>query len=537
MNGPEGLHSNAGKSRPSIHPPPWGRGDGWTALGVLVASLAFHLLYFRHGVQNLVDLGVACVDANRLLLGQLPGRDFMESYGPGRFVLTAFSFALAGKSLLTFSALCTAFLALKDLLLYRAARFLLSRPWALYLCALCIVVHGPLHKAFLSFSLVLVLLSLLGLVDRVSPCRAFLLGGAVACAGLFRYDVGAAGFLIALPVLILLPRVAEGAKTIKNAAVFALGLLLAGGPYLCYLVMTTDLPRFLSQHMKRLHSLELANAGAPGVLDLPSAAAPEEYLFGGLLLLMAVVVVVAAVFSVRTWRGGGPSRRRALALGTVVLLALFAFNQVRLGVKFSRFAQITPPFFLMLVFLLEQASLRARSGNLVRGPWIRIFPPLAAGIFFAALTGYLWTWQGRYSQDSFAVLRLPEYYLRLPRAKCFFKYKKGKEIEHVVEFIRKYVPEGRPIFTGPSCPLFHFLAERPNPTPFTDFTFYYFDEENQRTVIRRLEEARVPYIVNWPRQLTGFLFTESAPLLAVYIKTHFRLDRYIGRFAVLKRVQ
>ena len=70
---------------------------------VAAVSLLFHLIYFRHGVQNLVDLGVACVDAERILDGQVPGRDFLEPYGPARFYITALAFWIGGRSLLTFS--------------------------------------------------------------------------------------------------------------------------------------------------------------------------------------------------------------------------------------------------------------------------------------------------------------------------------------------------------------------------------------------------------------------------------------------------
>lgn len=514
-------------------PPPWGRGDRWALALVGLLSLGFHLLYFRHGVQNLVDLGVACVDAERLLLGQLPGRDFMESYGPGRFVLTALAFLAVGKSLLTFSALCVGVLAVKDLLLFRAARFLLSQSWALYLTLLCIVVHGPTHKAFLSFALVLVILPALALIERPRSKGAFLLGLAVAGAGLFRLDMGAAGLTAAGLLLFLLPE--ERGKWRRLALPFAGGALLLGGPYLLYLALIGNLPWFVIQHWKRIHSLELANADAPGFLNLLHASSPEQRWFGYLLLLMGLVVISSAALGWAAWRSGGRARKRALALGVVLFLGILAFNQVRLGVKFSRFGQIAPPFFFLLAVLLQALHRWLRGAT--RAAALRLCAPVAAFLFFAGLCAFLWTWQGHYSQDAFSVLRLPEYAPPLPRSGCFFKYKKGKEIEEVVKYLETFVPPGRTFFTGPSCPLFLFLAGRPNPTPFTDFTFYYFDEENQRVVIRALEEARVSYIVNWPRELTGFLFTESAPILTAYIKTHFHLDRYIGRFAVLKRIQ
>ena len=66
-------------------------------------------------------------------------------------------------------------------------------------------------------------------------------------------------------------------------------------------------------------------------------------------------------------------------------------------------------------------------------------------------------------------------------------------------------------------------------------TFYYFDEENQREMVTILDRAGVRYAVNWPRELTGFLFVESAPVLTDYLNTHFATERRIGRFMILKR--
>ena len=97
------------------------------------------------------------------------------------------------------------------------------------------------------------------------------------------------------------------------------------------------------------------------------------------------------------------------------------------------------------------------------------------------------------------------------------------------------MPPGQAIFTGPTCPLFHFLADRPDPSPFTDFTFYYFDEENQERVIEALERARVDVAVIWPRMVTGFWFRSAAPRLAEYLEHTFSPERTIGRFLVYRR--
>jgi hypothetical protein len=511
------------------------RGEWMITAGVAAVSLLFHLIYFRHGVQNLVDLGVACVDAERILDGQVPGRDFLEPYGPARFYITALAFWIGGRSLLTFSVVCLIFLTLKDAIVYRASRVLLSRPFALFVAALSIMVHGPLHKVFLTFAAMLVLWPALALAVRPRSSTAFALGLCVAAAGCFRYDAGAAGLIASIMLIALLPRAgpASDPGRTRAAGCFLAGLAALGGPAAFLYLHGVDLAVFFGHHLKRLHSLEQANAGAPGPLDLPASSLPEERLLGFLLLALALVAAAVAVQAFRLLRREGAHRRTALALLVLLAMSLLLYNQVRLGVKFSRLGQIAPPYFMAFAFLLQTAWRRKEAAPGRRA--LRWLCPSAAAGLFLFLAAYLWSFEGMHSQDAFSALRLNEYFVEHPRARCYFKRKKGMEIEEVVRYLERVTAEGEPVFTGPSCPLFHFLARRPNPTPFTDFTFYYFDEENQREMVKILDRAGVRYAVNWPRELTGFLFVESAPVLTDYLSAHFATERRIGRFMILKR--
>lgn len=483
---------------------------------VIAASLLFHLLYFRHGVQNLVDLGVACVDSERILDGQVPGRDYFESYGPGRFYLIAIAFLLGGKSLLTLSTLCVILLAVKDALVFMTARCLLSLRWSLYVAALSIMVHGPVHKVFFTLACMLVLYPAFLFISRPNRRTAFVLGVGIFLAGMLRYDLGAIGLIMAVFLLII----TQARRTLALGTLS--GLALPGVPAALYFLLAgIDPGAMVENHLKRINSLHLANADMPGVLDLPFSGEPSEFLFGLLLIFLVLVMLWTAVTGIRIRK---TNREQAILLAVLVLISLLLSNQVRLGVKFIRLSQISPPLFMAFAFLLQERILKFRWAGSV-----------AAGAFFVFLASYIWAFQGFSSQDSFAVFRMREHYMADERARCWFKKKKGMEIEEVVRFLKQSVPEGEAIFTGPSCPLFHFLSGRPNPSPFTDFTFYYFDDENQKRVIEAVEEAKVRYVVHWPRPLTGFWFGNSAPLLHRYLETGFIKERNIGRFVILRR--
>lgn len=511
------------------------RGDWIALLIIVIVSLSFHFSYYRYGIQNLVDLGVATVDSERILDGQVPGRDFFDSYGPARFYIIALAFAVAGKSLLTLSGLCVILLAIKDALVFVAARHLVSRRWALFVTALSIMVHGPMHKVFLSLAILLIVLTAFRLIKN--PCwkTGALFGLGAFAAGTLRYDMGAAGILMGLMLIVLIPAAVNTARRVALpvAGGIASGLALPGACLVsAYWMAGVDFYVLIENHVKRVYCLEHANLDKPGILDLFSSKEPAEFLLGYTLLFFTLVAFFALIAGIRHWFSAGRRDRKiALMLGVLVVISVLSFNHIRLGIKFLRIGQVGPPVFIALAFLLMYSGMKLKGKGVVP----TAIPPAIALSVFAFLGVYIWNYEGAYSQDSFAVLRIEPHYLDHPRGGCAFKGKRGQEVEAVMEFIEQRTEPGEAIFTTASCPLFHFLTDRPNPTPFTDFAFYYFDEKNQEIVIDALNEANVNYIIDWPRPLTGFWFRSSAPIVYAYMKTYFKVERQIGRFIIMKR--
>jgi len=336
------------------------RSDLWIAVAVGVVSILIHLSYFRHGVSNLVDLGVACVDAERIMEGQVPNRDFFDPDGPGRFYLIALSFLLGGKSLLTLSALCLVLLAVKDILVYLAARYIVSRPIALYVAALTIVVHGPLHKVFFVLAGLLVLLPIFSLTARPVFKRALILGLLLSLAGLLRYDVGAAGLIAVLFQLLLLWHSRKATVPIRRLTCgFLLGVFLLGGPAAFFFLWDADLSLLMENHLARIHSLEEANKDLPPLVDLPFSSLPREYLLGYLIIFLLLVVIFSVIVTLKRW-----PETKTIQIAVLILLTLLLSNQVRLGVKFLRVCQVGPLYFLLFAYLLEHLwSMMLGSGS------------------------------------------------------------------------------------------------------------------------------------------------------------------------------
>jgi len=509
------------------------------AFGVALVSILFHLIYFRYGVTNLVDLGVVCVDSERVLNGQISGRDFFDSYGPGRFYLAALSFLIGGKSLLSFSVLCLILLAVKDLIIYLTARFLLSRPWAIYIALCSIVFHGPIHKVFLPLAGIIALYSVFKFARQPSNKSAFLMGVFIVVAGLLRYDMGAAGLIIASVALILISIAGDKIERpgiFRLALTFILGVIVVAVPIAAYFYFNdADPGMMIENHLARLNSLEQAIKVSPGFSDIYRSSSPQDYLFSYMFIFFAVVTFLALLLTLILALKRKVDNKTLVFLTALLLLALMAGNQVRLGIKFSRFSQVSPYFFMLLAVLLQYGFNLFKSGSSLRH--LRLVIPAIAIAVSLFVTAYIYNYQGRQSQDSFATLRYECIKLDIPRGQCYISNSKGLSIQNVIRFIEKTVPPGQAIFTGPTCPLLHFLSDRPNPLPFTDFTFYFFDIPNQKTVIRAIDEANVQCVINMRRPLTGFVFYTSAPQVYNHIKSNFYLDKRIGLFEIYRRIE
>ena len=88
-----------------------------------------------------------------------------------------------------------------------------------------------------------------------------------------------------------------------------------------------------------------------------------------------------------------------------------------------------------------------------------------------------------------------------------------------VDFIHSCAAPGEPIFVAPDMPIFYFLADRPNPTPY-DLTIP--GNVDGSLIIRRLEESRTRCILYDPEMYPEFPpFRDLFPELASHMDEHF----------------
>lgn len=106
-------------------------------------------------------------------------------------------------------------------------------------------------------------------------------------------------------------------------------------------------------------------------------------------------------------------------------------------------------------------------------------------------------------------------------------------IQEVVDLIQVKTAPGEPIFTYPAIPGFAYLADRPIATRFLHLFAGMATAGEQEDMVRDLEAVR--YVVWDDGGAHYWVQPGDNPLLTEYVRTHFRVERFIGPYTVLAR--
>ena len=119
------------------------------ALAVFLAA-CLYLWPLRDFVSFNADEGIILSDADRILRGQVPYRDFFSLYTPGSYFLLALAFKLFGQSLVVARSILLVYCGVFSSLSYLLARRISSRTASLFATAL--LTLGCLPTVFLCFT-------------------------------------------------------------------------------------------------------------------------------------------------------------------------------------------------------------------------------------------------------------------------------------------------------------------------------------------------------------------------------------------------
>jgi hypothetical protein len=474
----------------------------------------FRFMALANGFTN--DQFVHLANAQQMLHGDWPTRDFLDPGMPLMYVASAAAQLLVGRTLFAEAVLISVAFALAAVLTALAVRHLTgSTLLALIAAALevAIVPRAYGYPKILMYAMVLLL------VQRyaASPVtgRLLALAASVAVAFLFRHDHGiylGAGAMVAVW---LTPRAAEWQGSVRRLMVFAGAVVALLTPYAVYVQVHGGLWRYLQNGLE-FRNRELARAGYvwPALVgDDPLQA----WLFYEYLLLPVAALAVLLVM----WRRGDV-HTLAARVAPIVVVALMVDSTIVRPPLVARLPDAIVPGVMLGAWLIACAW-RAR------GQWAwRAATMAVAGVAMASVVvpnhtidhlagaGMLrpWRWPGQ--------VRLTYERLTARHAGPMLPSRAAMALVPFYEYVARCTTAGQRLLIVGLIPEAVVFAQR----AFAGgqaalFSGYYEDERSQRSIVGHLEREVVPFVL-----IQGAAgrddFASAFPLVAGYV-----LARYV----------
>lgn len=334
------------------------------ALAVLLISVIF--LMEGNKDFSLADEGFLWYGVQRVMLGELPIRDF-QSYDPGRYYYSAMIMnALGGNSIMALRIAIATFQAIGlfiGLLLIGNALKKQNISYILFSAFILIAWMIPRHKIF-DISLSIMLIGVLSyLVTRPINRRYFLVGICVGLAAIFGRNHGIYALISSVGVVSYVHIKSEGGpRFIEGLQFLALGILLGFSPMLLMFMLVPGAMSAFIESVRFLFELGSTNIPLPipwpwqvNFYSLPLGEAIRGLLVGIFFILLVVFGVISIVLVI--WQRAHQKK----VFPVFVAAAFLALPYAHFAYSRADTAHLAQGIFPMLIgFLVLMANLSAR---------------------------------------------------------------------------------------------------------------------------------------------------------------------------------
>jgi len=524
--------------------------------GVAAVALLAQLPAFDRSIVPMDEGHLSAVAAG-LLEGKLLYRDLHTGIFPGVYHFAAFLFSVFGEDFIVTRWAQVVVNTVIALCLWRVSDRAVRSPWALLppllylaLVAFSFPVLTMLNYSTLSLCLALAaLLFLLRYLETARTGDGIALGLLLAASALTKQNFGGLA-LVAIGIGLAWGR--SGSALQRRSWVSASWPILVSGSAaglaaLGYFISTGTLGHLLEATLLSLggSQLEAFHNPIPPVLGAHPAGDSRfvflyspPMVFGHLLhaermfgfavtggfisatirLSYGACLATLAAIPLLLWLsrdGGGTAAPQRRAIRSISVFAVLFFPGIFPSAIWSHLAFVLVPLLpLYAVIGNEIGRALGRRSATARRRWNDF------GAVVAVLTAIACV------QLNNDIRRWHPDDLGLERASLQVSRYQGVAFRGGVSFIESCAAPGEPIFVAPDMPIFYFLTDRPNPTPY-DLTIP--GDVDGSLIIRRLEDSGTRCILYNPTMYPEFPpFRDLFPELAHYLNENFEKSRLIG---------
>ena len=518
---------------------------------IYIALLAYFWSFCEYGL-NIWDEGGYANGTLRTLNGEKALVDFNPNgYLPGRYWYGMLFFKLFGVEIQSLRIGVLLFTPAMVIMIYSMGRKIMPAGFALLAALFMLSAPSMYYNRFYTFFVILNLYCLTNVVEKRNLASLFGLGAAIFLSSFFKFEVTLFSILVSLGTLALLfsvkhwrvdfnfsPKQAASASPKPGKFYF----LLAGVAAILFAVYLGKDGYFTKVFKLVVDAHEVWGNPFPEILPffalLEKVGAHQmferilfylpPFTYGVVTILLFYRLVI---------------KKETLHIAHLMVLAILLFGACAFGLViwragFDNLLRTLPPFYLLLCYLLygireKILSLQKPVGQ--NGIFMRL--PLNLLTVFLPFLFYfeMNTHHGFYA-GSIGAMKLETTRLSLEKMDVYTNPGEAKWIKTVIDKINLHSKKGDAILALPLNPIFYFLSDRVNPTPYEWILPGMLEEKKERALVKLLK-YRLPKIVIYvdiaidgkeERRLSRY-----APHLYKFLVEHYSFQEMVGFFQIL----
>ncbi|MBT3183911.1 MAG: hypothetical protein HOI59_09935 [Nitrospina sp.] len=523
---------------------------GWISL-VYIALLAYFWSFSRYGL-NVWDEGGYANGTLRTLNGEKALVDFNPNgYLPGRYWYGVLFFKLFGVEIQSLRIGVLLFTPAMVIMIYSMARKIMPAGFALLAALFMLSAPSMYYNRFYTFFVVLNLYCLTNVLEKRNLASLFGLGTAIFLSAFFKFEVTLFSILISLAVLALL----FTQKHLREGFYFLPGKVASHSPssiktyYGVGGVSAVLFAIYLGQdgYFTKVFKLvvdahEVWGNPFPEIFPFFALLKDEGYhqMFERVLFYLPILTYgVVALLLVYQFAIKKESFRLAhLMVIAILLFGVCAFGLVIWRAGFDNLLRTLPPFYLLLCYLLYEIrekvlSLQKPVGQ--KGLFTRL-PLNLLTVFLPFLFYFEMNAHHGFYAGSIGAMKLETARISMGKMDVYTNPQEAKWIKQVIDKINLHSKKGDAILALPLNPLFYFLSDRVNPTPYEWILPGMLEEKKERELVELLRH-RLPKIVIYvdiaidgkeERRLASY-----SPRLYKFLLENYSFQEMVGLFQIL----
>ena len=519
---------------------------GWVYL-IYLALLVYFWSFSKYGL-NIWDEGGYANGTLRTLNGERALIDFNPNgYLPGRYWYGMLFFKLFGIEIQSLRLGVLLITPPMILMLYSIGRKIMPAGFALLAALFMFSAPSMYYNRFYTFFVVLNLYLIINFLDKRNLTSLAGLGIGIFLSAFFKFEVTLFSTLISLVMMALVfsQRHFHFFSKKKNSHTPFKNYYLAGGiaitTFVCAIYLGQD-GYFIKVFKMVIDAHEVWGNPFPEIFPFLPLLKEVGYhqMFERVLFYLPILTcgVVTALLFYQLVLKKEVLHIDHLIIISILLFGVCAFGLVIWRAGFDNLLRTLPPFYLLFCYLLYRIRKKILSfqdpidqkGTFTRLPLnlLTVFLPF---LFYFEMN----THHGFYA-GSIGALKLETTHLSLDKVNVYTNPAEAKWIEEVIEKINLYSQTGDAILALPLNPIFYFLSDRVNPTPYEWVLPGMLEKKKEAGLVTLLEKKPPKVVIYVDIAIDGKeerRLSQYAPQLYKFLLENYIFQEQVGFFQIL----